>query len=112
MTTVDRVSRRADRRPGRSLFDRVKTHGRTGNLSARSGDRILVTPTGVSLGALSADELSVIDLQGRHVDGAKPSKEAFLHAAVYRSRPEAQGVVHLHSHPCGRRVLPGRRRPG
>jgi ribulose-5-phosphate 4-epimerase/fuculose-1-phosphate aldolase len=82
---------------GASLFARVKTHGRTGNVSARTGDTIVVTPTGVSLGALTVEGLSVIDLDGRHVGGAKPSKEAFLHAAVYRARPDAGGVVHLHS---------------
>lgn len=83
---------------GASFFDRSLTFGRTGNLSAKvAEDRILLTPTGVSLGALDPDALSVIDLDGRHVDGAKPSKEAFLHAAVYRSRPTAGAVVHLHS---------------
>ena len=65
-------------------------------LGARRG-QVLVTPTGVSLGALRADALSVIDLEGRHVSGAKPSKEAFLHAAVYRARPDSGAVVHLHS---------------
>lgn len=80
---------------GASLFARRLTFGRTGNISIRDGERILVTPTGASLGALGA--LSVIDVHGRHVDGPKPSKEAFLHAAVHRSRPDAGAVVHLHS---------------
>lgn len=80
---------------GASLFARRLTFGRTGNISIRDGDRILVTPTGASLGSLG--ELSVIDAGGRHVGGPKPSKEAFLHAAVYRSRPDAGAVVHLHS---------------
>jgi ribulose-5-phosphate 4-epimerase/fuculose-1-phosphate aldolase len=82
---------------GASLFARSLTFGRTGNLSVRIGEEVLVTPTGVSLGALDAASLSVINLDGQHVRGAKPSKEAFLHAAVYRSRPEAGAVVHLHS---------------
>jgi len=82
---------------GASLFARTLTFGRTGNLSVRVDDHVLVTPTGVSLGALCADELSVIDLKGRHISGAKPSKEAFLHAAVYRARPDSGAVVHLHS---------------
>lgn len=83
---------------GASMFARSLTFGRTGNLSAKVGeDRILLTPTGVSLGNLDPDALSVIDVDGQHVDGAKPSKEAFLHAAVYRSRPAAGAVVHLHS---------------
>ena len=82
---------------GASLFARRLTFGRTGNISVRDGENILVTPTGASLGALDPDALSVIDQRGRHVDGPKPSKEAFLHAAVYRARPGAGAVVHLHS---------------
>lgn len=82
---------------GASLFARLKTHGRTGNLSVRSRDTVVVTPTGVSLGSLTVEGLSVIDLDGRHVAGPPPTKEAFLHAAVYRARPDAGGVVHLHS---------------
>ena len=80
---------------GASLFARRLTFGRTGNISVRDGSDIVVTPTGASLGAL--DALSVIDADGRHVDGPKPSKEAFLHATVYRARPEAGAVIHLHS---------------
>ncbi|QHC71729.1 3-oxo-tetronate 4-phosphate decarboxylase [Rathayibacter sp. VKM Ac-2801] len=81
----------------RSLFTRSLTHGSTGNISARFGANILVTPTGSSLGTVTKDELSVIDAQGTHVDGPKPSKEAFLHAAVLRARPTANAVVHTHS---------------
>ena len=81
----------------RSLFGRSLTHGSTGNLSVRLGERIIVTPTGSSLGTVQEHELSVIDLSGRHIDGAAPSKEAFLHAAILRARPEATAVVHTHS---------------
>lgn len=84
-------------RTARSLFDRQLTHGSTGNISVRVGDRILVTPTGSSLGTVTAEELSVIDMDGKHIDGARPSKEAFLHAAVLRARPSAGAVVHTHS---------------
>jgi ribulose-5-phosphate 4-epimerase/fuculose-1-phosphate aldolase len=82
---------------GASLFARRLTFGRTGNISVRTGDTVLLTPTGASLGTLDAEAISVIDTAGRHVDGPKPSKEAFLHAAVYRARPDAGAVVHLHS---------------
>jgi ribulose-5-phosphate 4-epimerase/fuculose-1-phosphate aldolase len=82
---------------GGSLFGRGLTPGRTGNLSVRLDDRIAVTPTGASLGALGVDGLSIIDVTGAHVGGARPSKEAFLHAAVYRARPADRAVVHLHS---------------
>ncbi|MEV6811849.1 3-oxo-tetronate 4-phosphate decarboxylase [Micromonospora sp. NPDC051296] len=82
---------------GASLFARRLTFGRTGNISVRDGRQILLTPTGASLGALDPQHLSVIDLAGDHVAGPAPSKEAFLHAAAYRSRPSAGAVVHLHS---------------
>ncbi|MFI7226170.1 3-oxo-tetronate 4-phosphate decarboxylase [Nonomuraea angiospora] len=82
---------------GASLYHRRLTHGRTGNLSARTGDAFLITPTGGSLGDVSPDHLSLVSLAGEHLDGPRPSKEAFLHAAFYRARPDAGAVVHLHS---------------
>jgi ribulose-5-phosphate 4-epimerase/fuculose-1-phosphate aldolase len=95
--TSDRTAREAITALGASFFARGLTFGRTGNLSVRTGKSVLVTPTGVSLGALDPDELSLIDLEGNHLGGPKPSKEAFLHAAVYRARPHDRAVVHLHS---------------
>jgi ribulose-5-phosphate 4-epimerase/fuculose-1-phosphate aldolase len=82
---------------GASIFARGLTPGRTGNLSCRIEDEIVVTPTGVSLGSLDPHQLAIIDLEGRPIRGARPSKEAVMHAALYRARPNAQGVVHLHS---------------
>ncbi|GGZ82260.1 class II aldolase/adducin family protein [Streptomyces subrutilus] len=81
----------------RAIAARSLTHGSTGNVSVRAGAHILVTPTGSSLATVRAEELSVIDADGAHVSGAKPSKEAFLHAAVLRARPDAGAVVHTHS---------------
>lgn len=82
---------------GASIFSRGLTPGRTGNLSCRVGDEIVVTPTGASLGSLDARRLAVIDLDGRPVQGGLPTKEAAVHAALYRARPAARAVVHLHS---------------
>lgn len=80
----------------RSLFDRGLTHGSTGNVSVRLADgTLLLTPTGSSLGTVT--ELSRTDVHGTHLDGPKPTKEAFLHAAFYRARSTAHAVVHLHS---------------
>lgn len=80
-----------------SLFARGYTHGSTGNVSARTERGILVTPTGVSLGTVTPDDLSLIDLDGAHLDGPAPTKEAFLHAAVLSARPQDGAVVHTHS---------------
>ncbi|MEU9748175.1 class II aldolase/adducin family protein [Streptomyces niveus] len=81
----------------RAIAARSLTHGSTGNVSIRAGAHILVTPTGSGLATVRADELSVIDTHGTHVSGAEPSKEAFLHAAILRARPDAGAVVHTHS---------------
>jgi ribulose-5-phosphate 4-epimerase/fuculose-1-phosphate aldolase len=82
---------------GASIFARGLTPGRTGNLSCRIADEIVVTPTGASLGSLDARGLAIIDLDGRPVRGGLPTKEAAMHAALYRSRPTARAAVHLHS---------------
>jgi ribulose-5-phosphate 4-epimerase/fuculose-1-phosphate aldolase len=82
----------------RSLYDRGLTHGSTGNISARLPDgRWLVTPTGSSFGSLDASRISLLDEAGTLLAGDKPSKETFLHRAMYRERPRAAAVVHLHS---------------
>ncbi|MFO1312266.1 MAG: 3-oxo-tetronate 4-phosphate decarboxylase [Burkholderiales bacterium] len=81
---------------GAMLASRGLAHGSSGNLSVRSGDGFLMTPTGSALGRLDPARLSVLDAQGRHVGGDAPTKEAFLHLAVYAKRPSARAIVHLH----------------
>nr|WP_274636924.1 3-oxo-tetronate 4-phosphate decarboxylase [Microbacterium bovistercoris] len=97
MSTEEDLARHAIVAAAHSAFARGLTHGSTGNISARVGARVLVTPTGSSLGTVGVDDLSVTDLDGRHLDGPKPSKEAFLHTAILRARPDARAVVHTHS---------------
>ena len=82
---------------GRSLFDRGLAAGSSGNISARIDDGWLLTPTDSCLGQLDAAKLSKLDWQGRLISGDPPSKEAFLHRAVYEERRTANAIVHLHS---------------
>lgn len=84
-------------RLGRSLFDRGLTHGSTGNISAKLADGWLLTPTGSSLGLLDPARIAKLDWSGRLLAGDPPSKEAFLHLEMYRSREKNAAVVHLHS---------------
>jgi ribulose-5-phosphate 4-epimerase/fuculose-1-phosphate aldolase len=81
----------------RSMFERGLTPGSSGNLSARLADGFLVTPTGSCLGFLEPERLSKLDAEGKHVSGDAPTKEVPLHLAFYKARPQAGGVVHLHS---------------
>ena len=83
---------------GASLFRRGLTFGSTGNISVSLPDGgWLMTPTNASLGDLDPARLSKIDADGKHVDGDKPTKEAFLHRVMYGQRPTCEAVVHLHS---------------
>jgi ribulose-5-phosphate 4-epimerase/fuculose-1-phosphate aldolase len=82
---------------GRSMFERGLTHGSTGNISARCDDGWLLTPTGSSLGKLDPARLSKLDWQGKLVAGDQPSKENFLHLAMYEERERNRAVVHLHA---------------
>lgn len=81
----------------RSLFERGLTAGSTGNLSVRVAGGFLMTPTNASFGFLDPTRLSKLDENGDWVSGDKPTKEAFLHLAMYRALPSRQSISHLHS---------------
>jgi 3-dehydro-4-phosphotetronate decarboxylase len=82
---------------GRSMFERRLTHGSTGNISARTDTGWLLTPTGSNLGRLDPERLSKLDWDGKLISGDAPSKEAFLHLAMYRRSERSGAVIHLHS---------------
>jgi len=82
---------------GASMFQRGLTAGSSGNISVRLPDGLLVTPTNSCLGRLDPDRISKLNHNGDLVAGDQPSKEAFLHHCMYRSRPNEQSIVHLHS---------------
>lgn len=80
-----------------SLFARGYSVGSAGNISARVAGGYLMTPTNSSLGRLDPARLSKLDAAFQHVGGDRPSKEVFMHRAMYEACPEAGAVVHLHS---------------
>ena len=82
---------------GKSMFERRLTFGSSGNISVKTGDGWLMSPTNVALGALDPVKLSRLDASGKHIAGDAPTKESFLHLAMYRERSGAGAVVHLHS---------------
>lgn len=79
------------------MFERGLTFGSSGNISVRLDDGWLMTPTGTSMGELDPARLSRLDADGRLVSGDAPTKESFLHLAMYGQRPSTGAVVHLHS---------------
>ena len=60
-------------------------------------DGWLLTPTNACLGTLDPAKISKLDWDGTLVSGEPPSKEAFLHRAMYEVRSGAGAIVHLHS---------------
>jgi ribulose-5-phosphate 4-epimerase/fuculose-1-phosphate aldolase len=81
----------------RSIFERGLTFGSTGNISVRLDDGWLMTPTGSSMGAIDPAQISRLDAAGTLMSGDPPTKEAFLHMAMYSERPRARAIVHLHA---------------
>jgi ribulose-5-phosphate 4-epimerase/fuculose-1-phosphate aldolase len=81
----------------KSLYDRGYGCGSSGNISVRLDDGFLITPTNSSMGRLDPERIAKVDFDGIHLAGDKPSKEEFLHLAMYEERPEMTAVVHLHA---------------
>jgi 3-dehydro-4-phosphotetronate decarboxylase len=84
-------------RLARSIYDRGLTFGSSGNISVRLDDGWLMTPTGSTMGNIDPARISKLNDDGTHVSGDKPTKETFLHVAMYEERPGTGAVVHLHS---------------
>ncbi|QQS11695.1 MAG: aldolase [Rhodospirillales bacterium] len=84
-------------RVGAKLAARGLAPGTSGNISVRLPDGWLMTPTNASLGELEPARLTRLDLDGGVVSGDAPTKESFLHRAIYDVRPGDGAVVHLHS---------------
>lgn len=71
--------------------------GTAGNVSARSGDLVAITPSGLDYEAMTAELVGVHDLAGADVDAPlRPSSELPLHLAVYAGT-DAAAIVHTHS---------------
>jgi L-fuculose-phosphate aldolase len=85
--------------------------GSTGNLSLRSGDGMLITPTGMGADALRPQDLVWLGHDGTLRGDWQPSSEWHFHRAVYAARPDLQAIVHAHpvhatALACLRRDLP------
>jgi L-fuculose-phosphate aldolase len=66
-------------------------------VSARVEDQVAITPTGAVLGEVTADQVAVVDLDGRQVDGPlAPTSELDLHLGAI-TRLGAGAVVHTHA---------------
>lgn len=83
---------------GRMAEAKNLTPGVSGNISARVGDRVIITASGSANGYLTEDDFAIIDLNGNIVEGTKkPSSEKLLHCEFYKMRPDINYIIHVHS---------------
>ncbi len=81
----------------RRLADHGLLVGTAGNVSAREGERIAVTGTGVVLGTCAADDVTVVSLDGEVLEGTLvPTSELELHLGIHADTGAA-AVVHTHA---------------
>ena len=81
----------------RHLAEKGLVIGTAGNISARCGDLVAVTPTGSDLATVTAEMVTVIDLDGNVVDGdLAPTSEVPLHTGIYRAT-NALAITHAHA---------------
>ncbi len=82
---------------GRRLAGQGLLVGTAGNVSERAADHVAISATGVVLAELSAEDVTVVSLDGHRLAGPRaPSSELQLHLGIYR-RYRAGGVAHTHA---------------
>lgn len=100
---------------GHQIIQSGLVAGTWGNISAWDSTRkgFWITPSGMDYLSLKEEDLVLLDEENQVIEGKrKPSSEFLLHSAIYRNRPEIQGIVHTHSvfataHAVSRIPLPG-----
>lgn len=82
----------------RRIYDKGWVAMNDGNVSIRlENDRILCTPTAVSKGMVELEDLIVVDMTGKQIEGDRQcTSEIAMHITVYSMRPDVRSVVHAH----------------
>jgi L-fuculose-phosphate aldolase len=81
-----------------AMSQRGLSPGRSGNVSARWNDGMLITPSGMAYGDLKPADVVFVGPDGSVAANArKPSSEWRFHLAAYAARPDIAAVVHTHS---------------
>ena len=83
---------------GRWIHTRHFAPATDGNISVRlEASRVLTTPTCLSKGMMTPDDLVITDMQGRPLSGTRqPSTELAMHLLIYRVRPDINAICHAH----------------
>lgn len=110
--TAELISRRGVVDTALAMSRSGLSPGRSGNVSTRFEDGLLITPSGLAYDLITPADIVRVRIDG-HVPAGQhaPSSELLFHLAVYRSRPDVGAIVHCHSMhatvlACARRAIP------
>lgn len=83
---------------GRRMWSRNFVDGNGGNITIRVGDNlVLCTPTLISKGFMSPEDICLVDLDGKQLAGRRPrTSEVNTHIAIMKATPEAKSCIHGH----------------
>ena len=83
---------------GRKLWQRSYVDGNGGNISCRIAENaVICTPTFLSKGDLTPEDLCLVDLEGNQLAGnLQRTSEVLLHLEIYKSVSQAKAVIHCH----------------
>ena len=79
------------------LDEQGLNRGTSGNLSARFGEGMLITPSGMGAEELTGDDIVFVLMDGTSRGRWQPSSEWLFHRDIYAQRAEVGAVVHTHS---------------
>ena len=80
------------------LLSEGLTNGTAGNVSIFNREKglVAISPTGVNYSELTPEMISIVDLEGKLIEGLKPSSELEMHMILYRNREDVNAVIHTH----------------
>lgn len=98
MVKTEREHRQDIVETGRLIYQKGWVAANDGNITVRlDDDRILSTPTGVSKGMMSPDDLIIVDYEGNKLQGRlEKTSEILMHLVIYKMRPDVHSIVHAH----------------
>lgn len=82
---------------GKNIYNKGLVSGKSGNISARFGDIIAITPTLKSLATLSEEDIVLVDMDANPLTRGNPSSEVNMHLEIYKKRSDVNAIVHTHS---------------
>ncbi len=79
------------------IYDKGLVYGKAGNVSARFGDVVAMTPTLKSLSNLNEEDIVLVSMDGEVLSKGNPSSEVNMHLEIYKKRSDVSAIVHTHS---------------